>query len=351
MAQPLLELEEVPEQNKPENGPLTAVPDPHLAVKEGKYFGLAGESGCGKSTILKAIIAGGLPDNGRIASGTIKYKGTEIQDLPYKAQKREIGWDEVSYIPQSSMNSLDPLQRISEQAIEIAQTYTDLSDEEIIDRLKEYFDIVGIQESRVSDYPHQFSGGMEQRAIIALALLLEPSLIIADEPTTALDVIMQDQIMKYYEKIKQETDTSLLLITHDVSLIMETCERFAIMHSGQIAEIGPTVELYDSPKHPYSILLQESFPDVRNRDKDLEVIEGTPPETIGSVDYCTFADRCPWAVDECREGAPPLEPIEDGSETRRDHLVACIRKDEAYQLYRTEGTDRSMTEEIEGKYE
>lgn len=345
MSDPLLELEDLTVQYETESGPLTAVSDASFSVHESEYFGLAGESGCGKSTVLKAIIAGGLPDNGNVTSGKIRYKGREIQDLSYKKQKQIIGWDEVSYIPQSSMNSLDELQRINEQAIEIAQTYTDLSKQEITDKLKYYFNIVGIQEGRVTDYPHQFSGGMEQRAIIAIALLLEPSLIIADEPTTALDVIMQDQIMKYYDKVKEETDTSLLLITHDISLIMETCERFAIMHSGQIAEIGPTIELYDSPRHPYSILLQESFPDIRHRHKELEVIEGTPPQTIGDVDYCTFADRCPWAIEECTQGAPELEPIQEDQESGREHLAACIRKDEAYKLYEEEENIRQQSQE------
>ncbi len=332
MAAPLLEIDDLTVQYRTRAGPLTAVSDASFTIDRGELYGLAGESGSGKSTIAKAIV-GGLDDNGRIESGTIRYKGEEIQDYSEKQLSQQVRWKEISWIPQSSMNSLDPLQRVSEQALEIGRVHTDLADEAIRDRLKEMFDIVGLQEGRIDDYPHQFSGGMQQRAIIALALFLEPSLVIADEPTTALDVIMQDQIFKYVDRMKAEMDTSLLLITHDISVIFESCDSVAIMHASQIAEKGTTVAVHDNPRHPYAFLFKEAFPDVREPDKDLEIIEGHPPELMGEVDFCSFADRCPWAVEECRAAAPAHESVDDDDAS---HTAGCFRKDEAYELYRAE---------------
>ena len=325
MAEPLLEIDDLTIRYDTNTGPLTAVSDASLTVDVGEYYGLVGESGCGKSTLAQSLI-GGLDDNGRIESGTITYKGTEIQNYGEREFNRNIRWKEISYIPQSSMNVLDPLQRISEQAVGIADAHTDLTKAEALDRFEEMFEIVGLNSSRVSEYPHQFSGGMEQRAVIALALFLDPSMIIADEPTTALDVIMQDEIFNYLDRIQAEQDTSILLITHDISLVFESCQDMAVMHGGQIAESGNVTDLYDDPKHPYSILLQRAFPDIEDPDRELEVVEGHPPQLLGDVDYCTFVDRCPWAVEECNVRAPPLEQVagDDGS----GHQAACVRKDE-----------------------
>jgi oligopeptide/dipeptide ABC transporter ATP-binding protein len=190
------------------------------------------------------------------------------------------------------------------------------------------FEIVGLPENRIRDYPHQFSGGMQQRAIIALALFLKPSIIIADEPTTALDVIMQDQIFKHLDAIKGSTDTSMILITHDISLVFETCDELAVMHGGQVAETGEITDVYDEPKHPYSYLLQKAFPDIRYPNRELQTIEGTPPQQFGDVNYCTFADRCPWSTEECRESAPELFTT-DGSAD--GHRAACFRTEEIFE--------------------
>jgi oligopeptide/dipeptide ABC transporter ATP-binding protein len=341
MTEPILEVEDLTIQYETSRGPLTAVSNVSFTVNDGEYFGLIGESGCGKTTMAKSI-AGMLDSNGRIASGKIKFKGREIQDLSEKRLNQEIRWKEISWIPQSSMNSLDPLQRVSEQAIEIGKTHTDLSETEILRKFREMFNVVGLQESRISDYPHQFSGGMQQRAIIALSLFLEPSLLIADEPTTALDVIMQDQVLKYLDEIQEDTETSMVMITHDISVIFETCDRFGTMHAGQLAEIGPTVDLYDSPRHPYLILLKEAFPDYRFPDRQLQIIDGDPPQSIGDVDHCTFVDRCPWAVEECANKEPGLESVNNG-ETKSDHFVSCFRKDETRELYQSDQADDEVS--------
>jgi oligopeptide/dipeptide ABC transporter ATP-binding protein len=328
MTEELLQFENVTIQYSTQKGPLTAVSDASFTIGKSEFFGLVGESGCGKSTIAKSIM-GALDDNGNVESGAIKYKNKEIQDYSQKEFNNNIRWQEISWIPQGAMNSLDPLERLIDQAYEIAKVHTDDPKQDTRDRLENLFEIMGLQPDRVTDYPHQFSGGMEQRAIIALALLLDPDLIIADEPTTALDVIMQDQIFNYLDKIQKETDTSLMLITHDISLVFETCQKLAIMHAGMVAETGEIKELYDNPRHPYSKLIQKAFPDHRNPNQELAMIDGHPPELIGDVDFCTFADRCPWAIEECTKDAPPLEAV--GSDGGTDHMVSCIRQEEIKQ--------------------
>jgi len=325
MTDTLLEVDGLTVEYRTSQGLLTAVSDVSFEISEGEYLGLVGESGCGKSTIAKALL-GVLDQNGRIASGSIRYKGTEIQDYSERELNERIRWKEISMIPQSSMNNLDPLESIKDQALEIANVHTDLSEREATNRFKDLFEIVGLQPERVSDHPYQFSGGMQQRAIIALALFLRPNLVIADEPTTALDVIMQDQVFRYLTDVKNSMETSMMLITHDISLVFESCDSIGVMHGGQLAESGSVTDVYDSPHHPYSLLLQKAFPDHRYPDRNLAVIEGTPPEHIGEgeVNFCSFADRCPWAIEECTAAAPPLEPVDQDP----SHRAACVRKNE-----------------------
>jgi len=332
---PLLEAEDLTVQYSTREGELTAVSDATFRIEEGEYVGLIGESGSGKSTVAKAIMKG-LDSNGRITSGSLRYKGKDLVGMSEAEMNEEIRWTEISWIPQGSMNSLDPLQRVSDQAVEIANDHTDMPRDEVLERFRELFEIVGLPEERINDYPFQFSGGMQQRAIIALALFLDPSLVIADEPTTALDVIMQDQVFKYLKRIRDVSDTSLMLITHDISLVFESCDEMLVMHAGQIAESGTVTEVYDEPRHPYTILLKEAFPDIRDLDRDLRTIPGKPTTDYGEIDYCTFADRCPWAVPECRQGAPPLEP--SAKEDSDTHRIACIRRDEVLEEYRSSGS-------------
>lgn len=320
MAEPLLEVEDLSITYDTAGSEITAVSEVSFQVDRGEYAGLVGESGCGKSTLVKSII-GGLDSNGRISSGRIYYKGEEIQDFSERQLNSKIRWKEISLIPQSSMNSLDPLERISEQAVSIAKTHTDMTKAEAIEKFGDMFERVGLSRRRIRDYPHQFSGGMQQRAIIAMALFLEPSLIIADEPTTALDVIMQDQIFKYLDQIKD--NVSMLLITHDISLVFESCDTVGVMHAGQLAESGSVKDLFTSPRHPYTILLQGAFPDVRHPERKLEVIEGHPPQVEGVLDYCTFKDRCPWAVEDCHQAVPELEQV---SGHEGSHKAACFEK-------------------------
>lgn len=333
MSEPLLAVEDLTIQYETRNGKLTAASNVSFDIEEGEYFGLAGESGCGKTTVAKAIL-GGLDENGEIASGTIRYKGEPIQDFSESEFSEKVRWTEISWIPQGSMSSLNPLLRISEQAAEIAAVHTTMNEEAAVEKVKELFAIVGLSPERVTDYPHQFSGGMQQRALIALSLFLEPSLLIADEPTTALDVIMQDQVFRHLDEIQAELDISMLLITHDISVVLESCERMGVMHSGQISEVGSVHAVYNDSHHPYTILLKRAFPDIRYPDRTLGVIEGDPPQNIGEVDYCSFAQRCPWAIDECELQAPELRSPSTGDE---GHEVACVRRDEMRELVEQDG--------------
>jgi oligopeptide/dipeptide ABC transporter ATP-binding protein len=358
MQDTLLEVEDLTVEYETATGKLQAVSNASFSIGRGEFFGLVGESGCGKSTIVKALI-GGLDSNGRIPTGEIRYDGEVI----YRAESddeselaKRLAWTEIAWIPQASMNSLDPIERISDQAVEIAQTHTEMTRDDVVSRIREMFEVVGLPPDRVDDYPHQFSGGMKQRALIAMALFLDPELVIADEPTTALDVIMQDQVMKYLDRVRDDLETSMMLITHDISVVFESCDTMAIMHSGQIAEMGSVTDIYDSPRHPYSILLQGAFPDHRHPNRTLEVIEGDPPQLFGEVAECSFAGRCPWEVEECTETAPQLDIVEtddDGHssdpDVDTDHVVACYRKDEAHEQYQqeresSETTTRSLTD-------
>ena len=341
MSEPLLELDDLEVSYHTDTKSLKAVSDASFSIGPNEYFGLVGESGCGKSTLAEAVL-NGLDENGEVTGGTVRYKGTEIQDFTEKEFNEKLRWNEIAVIPQTAMNSLNPLAKISEQAIEVANTHTDWTKAQTVEKLEELFEVVGLPESRVHDYPHQFSGGMKQRAIIAFSLLLDPSLIIADEPTTALDVIMQDQFLKYLHDLKEEQDFGMLFITHDISVIFKICDSLGVMHGGQIAEVGSTVDLYNTPRHPYSILLQQSFTDVRYPDRELIEIEGTPPALSEEVSSCSFAERCPWAKSECWADAPPLEPLEENSSQK----TSCIRSDEmetlaSEYLERHESTEES----------
>ncbi|GAB3035380.1 ABC transporter ATP-binding protein [Natronobiforma cellulositropha] len=328
MTTPLLEIDDLTVTYRTDAGELTAVSDVSFCVEANEIFGLVGESGSGKSTLAKAII-GCLDRNGRIDSGEIRYCGTALTSLSEERFRREFRWNEIAWIPQGSMNSLDPLERLCDQALEIAQTHTDHSAATVDDRFRRAFDAVGLQPDRVTEYPHQFSGGMKQRAMIALALLLEPSLIIADEPTTALDVIMQDQVFRYLDEIRQRTGVGVLLITHDLSVVMEECANLAVLHSGQLAEVGPVTAIYDAPHHPYTRKLLGAFPDVRDPDAELEVLEGHPPKITDGGGYCTFATRCPIATAECETVAPtPQQALESPSQY---HLTTCHRSDRLFE--------------------
>lgn len=326
MTEPLLEVDGLHIRYETRQDEIHAVNDVSFSIGTNEFFGLVGESGSGKSTIAKAVI-GGLDDNGSVTSGAIRYRGQPVHDMTERELSQQIRWKEIAYIPQASMNSLDPIMRLDRQAVELAKVHTDWGKQQALERLSELFEVVGLPGERIYEYPHQFSGGMQQRAIIAFGLFLEPSLLIADEPTTALDVIMQDQILTHLKSIQKEEDVSVLMITHDISVIFEKCDSMGVLHGGQLSELGDVRRMFDAPAHPYSYLLQQAFPDIRYPNRELSIIEGQPPQLREEVDYCTFADRCPWKTKECVESKPPLQAV-----SNFEQHTSCIRYDEIDEL-------------------
>lgn len=304
------------------DGTVKAVDDVNINLQKGENLGIVGESGCGKSTLAKAIL-GVLPPNGHIDSGTVEFQDTDLTSIS-DAEHREYKWEEISMIPQSAMNALDPVYTIREQIIEAIDIHrpNEPNPDKIVD---EMFELVGLDPNRADQYPHQFSGGMRQRAMIAMSLALDPALILADEPTTALDVIMQDQILKRISNIQKEIDSSMLIITHDVAVVAETCDRVAVMYAGEIVEKGSVEQIFGEAYHPYTIGLQNAFPDINKPEQDLISISGHPPKLVDPPSGCRFASRCPMATDKCKEESPSLKTI---NSINKDHWSACHYTDQ-----------------------
>ena len=303
----LLEVSHLSINYKVAQDTVHAVSDVSLKLQKGEFLGLIGESGCGKTTVATAI-AKILPPNAEVIEGEILFKDRNLLDLD-KDQVRKLRWHEIAIVPQSSMNSLDPVYPIRSQMVEAVRSHTRMEKKKIIERASEMFNLVGLDAERLSDYPHQFSGGMKQRAIIAMSLILDPSLIIADEPTTGLDVVVQDQILLQFTRIMKDMHKSVLLITHDISIVAENCDRVAVMYGGRIVETGKVRDILKSPFHPYSIGLQNAFPNIRGSQKVLISMPGYPPDLLTPIQGCAFADRCPFVTDLCRHELPPFARV------------------------------------------
>lgn len=313
----MLEIRNLKTYFKVKAGYAQAVDDVTFTINSGENFGLVGESGCGKTTAAKSIIKL-LPPNGEIKGGQIIYNGKDLTKLS-DSEMRKVRWAEVSMISQSAMNSLDPVYKVGDQIVEAIQTHEPVSRAEAMDRARELFKLVGIDPNRLSEYPHKFSGGMKQRSIIAMALALNPGLIIADEPTTALDVIVQDQILRRIKSLLLSNGASMILITHDISVVAEMCDRVAVMYAGKIMEIGKVDQVFKLPFHPYTLGLQNAFPNVHGPRQDLISIPGSPPKLVNPPKGCRFAARCPFAVEVCSQQEPATVEIEAG------HQASCHR--------------------------
>jgi oligopeptide/dipeptide ABC transporter ATP-binding protein len=296
-----------------------AVDGVSFQIEEGEYLGLVGESGCGKSTIAKAILRI-LPPNGEIVSGKIYYKGQNLVSLKARELKR-IQWKEISMIPQSAMHSFDPVYRIEDQLMEAIETHERTTREGALEKIKELFALVGLNESRLKDYPHQFSGGMRQRAMIAMALTLDPTLILADEPTTGLDVIVQDQILYRIKEIHEKMKKTMLLITHNMAVVAENCDKIGVMYAGKIMEYGGE-SVFLHPYHPYTLGLVNAFPSLTDTGRELISIPGYPPSLLNPPKGCRFHDRCPFTTEQCVNEEPPLRLV------AKTHFSACHYPDQ-----------------------
>jgi peptide/nickel transport system ATP-binding protein len=294
-----------------EGGTVKAVDNVSFSLGRGESMAIVGESGCGKST-LGASLMRLVPTPGRIVSGSVWLEGEELLGMPEDRFRREVRWRKISLIPQNAMNALSPVKRVGDQIADAIMNHEDVSKQEAMERAKELFSRLGIDPSRVTNYPHEFSGGMRQRVVIAMALALSPSILIADEPTTALDVVVQAQILNLLKRLKAEMGLHILLITHDLSLVAELADRVLIMYAGKAAELGSADVIYRAPAHPYSQGLIRSIPRIGGK-KEFVWIPGYPPDLISPPTGCRFHPRCPYAWDLCRREEPPLFGSAGGS--------------------------------------
>jgi len=322
MTEPLLEVRGLRVEFPTRRGTLVAIDDVSFDIAPGEVLGVVGESGAGKSITGSAII-GLLEPPGRIAGGEIRLAGRRIDHLDPAAMRRVRG-KEIGAIFQDPLTSLNPLYTIGRQLVETIRTHLDLTGAQARTRAIDLLKSTGIPaaEQRIDHYPHQFSGGMRQRVVIALALAAEPRLIVADEPTTALDVSIQAQIIALIKRLCREHGTAVMLVTHDMGVIAETADRVAVMYAGRIAEIGPVADVIHAPRHPYTVGLMGSIPSVGDERERLAQIDGSMPRLNAIPSGCAFNPRCPRAFDACRDRRPDL--IRAGTS-----LAACWLHDPA----------------------
>ena len=299
-----------------------AVDDINLTIQTGQTLGLVGESGCGKSVTAHSIIQL-IPDPpGKIAGGKIFFEGDNLL-LYSEARMRKIRGNRISMIFQEPMTSLNPVFTVGDQVAEVIRLHQGLSRKDTQERVIEMFQLVGIPapETRLTDYPHQMSGGMRQRVIIAMALACNPKLMIADEPTTALDVTIQAQILDLMDKLKDETGAAILFITHDLGVIAEMAQHVAVMYAGKRVEFADVNTLFSNPKHPYTFGLLESIPTTGKKTSDgkLNTISGTVPSLFSLPSGCLFSDRCPDVFDDCRRIEPQMYNV------GKNHIARCLK--------------------------
>lgn len=302
-----------------------AVDGVSLDLEPQSILGVLGESGCGKTTLAKSIVRS-LPDNAFIPEGDILLNGEDITGMSDE-RLNEVRWETVAYVPQGAMGSLDPVYTIREQLTETIHAHrNNVTKTEAIDRATEVLETVGIDPSRINNYAHQLSGGMRQRVLLAMALILEPDLIIADEPTTGLDMLIRDQILKDLETYRDEFGVSIIFVSHDIADLVETTDELVVMYGGKIVERGPSRNLINNPSHPYTIGLRNSLPELHSDPDNLIEMGMDPPDLRNPPQGCRFVDKCPFDVEECHEAHPEYREVHPGINT------ACYRADEADSL-------------------
>jgi peptide/nickel transport system ATP-binding protein len=295
-------------------GQVRAVENISFSMDKADTLGLAGESGCGKTTAMMGILRL-LPRNAEIR-GKVLLEGENLLEMPMDTFREEIRWKKLSTIFQGAMNSLHPIMRIEEQIVEAILLHEKVSKEEAVKRTESLLDIVGVGAHRADRYPHELSGGLKQRAIIAMSLACNPTLIIADEPTTALDVIVEAQVLKAMKELQRKLGLSMIFVTHDLSMIAETCNKVAIMYAGRIVEMGDIIPVFKEPLHPYTQKLIAAFPSILGRVTELVSIPGFPPDLLHPPPGCRFHPRCQYAMAICEKEDPQLTEI-------KSRQVAC----------------------------
>jgi oligopeptide/dipeptide ABC transporter ATP-binding protein len=309
-AAPLLEVEDLTVHFSLPNGRVEAVRGVSFSMNDGEALGIAGESGCGKTTTALSLVRL-LPGNAQVVDGSIRLFGIDLVPKTER-QLQRYRWREIAIVFQGAMNALNPVQRVRDQIAEPVELRLGLSRDAARTRAAELLELVGIPRKRGGAYPHELSGGMRQRAMIAMALACDPAIVIGDEPTTALDVMVQAQILELLETLRHDLGLSLMLITHDLSVIAETCDRVLVMYAGKVAEEGPVHRVFTAPRHPYTQKLLSSFPNIRADRRTLDVIPGAPPDLRHPPPGCPFAARCPAVMPVCTEVMPPEVTFVDG---------------------------------------
>ncbi|HAX37551.1 MAG: dipeptide/oligopeptide/nickel ABC transporter ATP-binding protein [Spirochaetes bacterium GWD1_61_31] len=304
-----------------QKGAVKALDDVTFTLKKGETLGLVGESGCGKTTTGVALLRMPAPP-GRIEEGSqIFIDGQDIMAMSEAYVRKNVRWEQISMVFQGAMNCLTPVYTIGKQMLETLQEHRSMDKKQAEELIREYLGLVGLPPEVAGRYPHELSGGMKQRVVIATALFLKPKLVVLDEPTTALDVIVQAQIVNLLKKLKKTFDLSFIFITHDLALEAEICDRICVMYAGKIVELGTNQQIYgkQGPMHPYTEKLLAATPLLKKKVDTLAFIPGAPPDLINPPSGCRFHPRCHVVMDKCHEVEPPLIEIEPG------HMVACWR--------------------------
>ncbi|HUO41384.1 MAG TPA: ABC transporter ATP-binding protein [Methylomirabilota bacterium] len=313
--QVILQVDELRTYYRTLRGPLKAVDGVSFSLQKGEILGLVGESGCGKTTLALSIVRL-LPPGAEVISGKVSLDGQNILSMS-EEQMKHVRWKRASIIFQGALNSLNPVLPVREQIAEAIRAHEKTDQSAVDQRINDLFKAVGLESTRKENFPHEFSGGMKQRVMIAMALACNPELVVADEPTTALDVIVQYQILDLIRNLRDRLQISMILISHDLSVVAELCDKVAIMYAGKIVEFGDIFEIFEMPKHPYTRALLKSIPKMEGAKTRLAFISGSVPDLTGVVPACRFYERCPYAQKKCAEIEPETEQVD------RTHSVAC----------------------------
>ena len=321
-----LEVKDLVVEYKSDGQTVQAVNGVSLTLDRGRTLGLVGETGAGKTTIAKSILRI-LPDVGcKVVGGEVHLEGQDLIKLP-ENEMRKIRGNKISMIFQDPMTALNPVQRVGDQIAEVVRLHSDdRTPGSAEKRAKEMLEIVGIPAERYSEYPHQFSGGMKQRVVIAIALACNPDLLLADEPTTALDVTIQAQVLDLIRELREKYNTAMLLITHDMGVVATVCDEVAVIYAGNIVEYGTKEQIFDHPTHPYTLGLFGAIPDMNEDEEWLHPIDGLPPDPTNLPKGCAFAPRCKYATKECEQGPIAVYKTADGHDCRCCHIADVVKE-------------------------
>ena len=318
MADNILEIKDLVIEYHTDDAVIHALNGVSLTVRRGETIGLVGETGAGKTTIAKSIMRILQVPPAKYCGGSIVFDGQDVLTLTEK-EMRKIRGNKISMIFQDPMTALNPVQRIGDQIAEAVSLHNPVKKAEAKIRAVEMLEMVGIPAERYGEYPHQFSGGMKQRVVIAMALACNPTMLLADEPTTALDVTIQAQVLEMMSGLKEKFGTSVIMITHDLGIVAETCDSVAVVYAGEIIEYGTSEDIFDRTAHPYTVGLFNSLPQLDSTEPRLKPINGLMPDPARLPTGCKFHDRCPYATDECSQKVPEVTEVSPG------HLVKCLK--------------------------